>query len=598
MPGGGLVNIAPVAPGQYRADFANGNNVLLTGKTGEDEFNRFQALRSLTSATGPNAVAGPGAGAALSDFQGAEEAQAEDAAREQIQQNLAAANTTVQGKLEPGAAPRMGNTTVVEPVGGQAEPEAAGQAAPAQAPQQATGPQSLGYTMKAVNPATGKEESGEAFRMPDGSIGIYRAPTKGTPGGFTPFGKQMIEQRTQAMQMAGAHSAEAAKYEQIGTQIAINDARARQANLEEAKVQAMLEARDAAEEEAAIQKEVAGYKASYEKARQEFADAKVDPNRYVNQTPGGNWILGLSAALGAFGAAMARTPNFAMDFINGRIADDIRAQEAAINVKGRDADNQLATLTRGMGDLQLAKKAYRQLKLEEASIESQRIANQYKGQEIAANAMKLAHQSAAESAKQGQANDQAFMEKAVTNKAYFRQGSTGSAGGFVRPQLSGVQDVKDLQATKGPQAEAEARAVESGRTEKVAAFSAGITAAIKIRNNLTNRGVEGDPVDDPTSGPLDFIGGYSANKDLARNTSQLAAAYQAGRGKSDKDAELAEQDAVGSGSGSDRVKAADEGIEKFAAGIRAELVTLPPGKREELLGQMAPEVRAAVEGRK
>jgi hypothetical protein len=605
MAAGGIVSVTPVGPGQYKTDFANGNSVLLTGAEGENQFNRFQAAQSL--AMGPGAVAGPGAGPEPGEGPGIlsgianRAGQALKAINPLVNPTGAVADATAAAMAPDAPKERVGKTTLDAPTaqpapGGPTVPASAQAAAPGA---ESAGPVPLGYTMKAVDPATGKDIEGEAMKMPDGSIGVYRAPTRGSPGGLTSLGKQTMTQYGEAQQLAAEHSAKAAEAQQIGVDLAVQDAEARNAFVEEQKLQAQLEMQKQADEEAALQQKLVGLETSYETARQEFASARVDPDRYVKSKPGGNWILGLSAALGAFGAGLARTPNFAMEFISGRIADDMRAQESEINVKGREADNQLANLTRSLGDLKLAKTAFRQIKLEEAAYEAQRVAGQFKGQQIANNARMVSEQAAAEGIRAGEERSRSFVEHVMKDKLYYRQGSAGSAGGFLRPHLGGVQDVKTLQTPpKGPGAEAEARPVEGGRTEKISAYAAGITAALKVQENLEKRGVAADTFDDPATGAVDRVKNYSSNKDLNRNTDQLAAAYQAARGKSDKDADLAQKDAIGSGSGSDRTKAAAEGVEKFAAGIRAELVTLPPGKREEILGQMDPSVRAVVEGAK
>ena len=560
--GAGLTSVVQEGPGRFRATFANGNSIPLTGQTGQNLYDKQQAAVALSQPreqpTTPEQVA-------------------------------PAPQPSVPGE-------RVGTTVVSEPQGGQAEPETAAQ--------EQTGPVSLGYTMKSVDPTTGKEVEGEAFQMPDGSIGVYQAPRAGSPGGLTALGKQTMAQFAQSQLSAGEHGAKAAQAQQIGVDLAVQDAEARQGFIEEQKIQTQLELQKQADEEAAIQQKVAGLEASYQKASEAFRSARIDPDRYVKSKPGGNWILGLSAALGALGAGLARTPNFAMEFINARIADDVRSQEAEINVKGRDADNQLAGLTRALGDLKLAKTSYRQLKLEEASYEAQRVAGQFKGQQIANNALMVAEQSAAAGALESEKRVREFNEHVFKEKLYFRQGSAGTRGGFTRPQLGGVQAVKNLVTEKTDKelARAEARAelhpVESGRTEKISAFAAGIDSALRITQQLEKRGVTDDVYDDPQAGPLDRLSGMEDNADLRRDTTRLASGYQAARGKSDKDAELAEQDAIGSGSGRDRYKSAQAAVESFAHKAREELVTLPPNKQQELLAGMSPEARAAITGQK
>lgn len=551
----------PTNPNKYIATFANGNVVPLVGPTGKNLYDRQQAVRQL-SAPAPTPAPTP---------------QGEQAGAS------AQSPTKVVGGLPPDAPP---------PTQAHAAP-------------QQTGPISLGQTLEATDPVTGKKFTGEAFKMPDGTVRVKREGTAGSPGGLTQLGEQTMRQYGEAQTLAAQHSERAAEHRQTAVDLAVQDAEARQAYIEEQKIQTQLEMQRQADEEAVLQKKVAGLEASHEKARQEFASARVDPDRYIKSKPGGNWIAGLSAALGAFGAAMARTPNFALDFINARIADDVRSQEAEINVKGRDADNQLAQLTRALGDLSLAKKSFRQMKLEEASMEGQRVANQFKGQEIANNARLVSEQSAAEGIRAGEERSRAFVEHVMKDKLYFRQGSAGTPGGYFLTGTSELQGRKNLEtdpaATDKELARAQARAelhpVESGRTEKVAAFADGIDSALRIQSMLEERNVTGDVYDDPQGGPIDLLD-MSKNADLRRDTLRLASGYQAARGKSDKDAELAEKDATGNGSGRDRYNSAKSAVKSFARKAKQELITLPPNKQAELLAGMSPEARDAITGAK
>jgi hypothetical protein len=605
MAAGGVVSVTPVGPGQYRADFANGNSIPLMGKTGEDEYNRFLAQQSL-SARG--AVAGPGAGAPADEQSSA----LGTLGRAALLSNPITAGGLVAyeagkrllaPKTPEAPAERTGKTTVEEPKA-QEKPSAAAEAPAAAAEALPDHPVSLGQTLEATDPATGKKFTGEAFRMPDGTVRVMRSGTAGSPGGLTALGKQTMAQYGHAMAASGEHSARAAEAQQIGVDIAVQDAEARQAFVQKQQELNLLEQHRQQDEERELQTKVAGLESKYELARQTFADARVDPTRIGKG--GKNWLFGLSAALGAFGAGLARTPNFAMDFINARVADDIRAQEAEINVKGRDADNQLAGLTRSLGDLRLAKTAYKQLKLEEASLAGQRIAGQFKGQAIANNALMVSEQAAAEGIKVGEQRSREFVEHVMKEKLYYSQGSAGTRGGLYLTGTNELQGRKNLEADPAStdkelaraQARAELHPVESGRTEKISAFAAGIDSALKITSELEKRKVTEDVYDDPQSGLIDRASDMEGNADLRRETSRLASGYQAARGKSDKDAELAEQDATGSGSGRDRYHSAKSAVTTFARKAREELVTLPSNKQEELLAGMSAEARAAILGAK
>lgn len=58
---------------------------------------------------------------------------------------------------------------------------------------------------------------------------------------------------------------------------------------------------------------------------------EVQPNRIYEGKPGAQIMAALAASLGAFGASLNHTPNFAMDFINKQIDRDIDAQRDEIN---------------------------------------------------------------------------------------------------------------------------------------------------------------------------------------------------------------------------------------------------------------------------
>lgn len=459
--GAGLTSVVPDGQGFYRATFANGNTVRLGGQTGQKLYDQQQAAIALS------------------------QPRDQPTAPEQV--------APAPAPSRPGE--RVGSTVVGAPRGGQAEPAAAPEA-------EQTGPVKLGYTMKAIDPATGKEFEGEAIRQQDGSIGVFRAPTRGSPGGLTALGKQTMAQYAQAAVASGEHSAKAAEAQQIGVDIAVQDAEARQAFIQKQQELNLLEQHRQQDEERELQEKVSNLNAKYDLARQTFADARADPTRIGRG--GKKWLFGLSAALGAFGAGLARTPNFAMDFINARVADDIRSQEAEINVKGRDADNQLATLTRSLGDLKLAKTAYRQLKLEEASLEGQRIAGQFKGQAIAANAMMVAEQAAAEGIKVGEQRSREFVEHVMKEKLYYRQGSAGSAGGIFSPQLGQIQAgqnlekgrfelAKDKQALeKGAREEAtKGKGLNANTAARVAQIDASLAALDRYKQMHTEMGKPG-----------------------------------------------------------------------------------------------------------
>jgi len=94
-----------------------------------------------------------------------------------------------------------------------------------------------------------------------------------------------------------------------------------------------------------------------EKVRQTFESSSVDPNRMFKGEGGTatSIVAAIAAGLGAFGATLGRTENFALNSINGMIARDVAAQEADIRIRGAASDNALAQLNRSTGSLEQSK---------------------------------------------------------------------------------------------------------------------------------------------------------------------------------------------------------------------------------------------------
>ena len=100
-----------------------------------------------------------------------------------------------------------------------------------------------------------------------------------------------------------------------------------------------------------------------QKAQNEFSSARVDPGRMFKGEGGTatSIVAAIAAGLGAFGATLGRTDNFALNTINGMIDRDVSAQEAEIKIKGAAADNALSQLSRSTGSLEQGKLLLRQL---------------------------------------------------------------------------------------------------------------------------------------------------------------------------------------------------------------------------------------------
>lgn len=88
-----------------------------------------------------------------------------------------------------------------------------------------------------------------------------------------------------------------------------------------------------------------------DKAEQEYREHKVDPDRYFNQKGGFAKIASvIGQALGAYGAALAGTQNWAQQIVDNLIERDIAAQRLEREQLGDAADNAYTRLVMATGD--------------------------------------------------------------------------------------------------------------------------------------------------------------------------------------------------------------------------------------------------------
>lgn len=95
------------------------------------------------------------------------------------------------------------------------------------------------------------------------------------------------------------------------------------------------------------------------------AQRKIEPDRLWHQRgAAGNVALVLGQAMGAFGASINHTSNWAADLVNGQIDRDIAAQEDEIKSGRISANNKLARITDQMGgDVEQAKSVLKETHL-------------------------------------------------------------------------------------------------------------------------------------------------------------------------------------------------------------------------------------------
>lgn len=90
--------------------------------------------------------------------------------------------------------------------------------------------------------------------------------------------------------------------------------------------------------------------ARLQKEQDAVTQMKVDPNRLFREK-GALASIGsaLAVGLGAFGSALAKTPNYANEIVQGAINRDIAAQEDEIQRKGANANNAMANFVKTYG---------------------------------------------------------------------------------------------------------------------------------------------------------------------------------------------------------------------------------------------------------
>ena len=602
-PVGQFVSSEPVAPGAYRFGLKDGSSVMLNGAPAE-ELNRRITAGIQAPALGPGALAaGPSAPSP----------NASDAPT--VQQNAfgqaaaAQSGQTVETTPGGGKVARMplGNARALVDGDAKNDPQpapppesgpAATPAAPGTAPQQPGTPQSgpvpLGYTMEAIGP-NGQKVVGPAVRQPDGSIGVYVPPTAGSPGGFTKLGKQTMEQHvaTEATAAEAEQRAQAAKA--AGVQAEVDQAANEAGVAEEQKWQAQVAANDAQEEMRADQARYDALDSRFQKASEEARAGKVDENQYMRGATG--VFSAIAMALGAAGAVLGRSPNFAQQFVDSQIDRNIKRQELELQTK-RESANALGELRKELGgDLRLARVALKQMYTERAAAEARAASLSTKSDQVKNYSASAAAELEASAARQNEARQIAFREHLLGNKAYYSQGRAGSSGGFLQPTLQGVQNVKDLQ--KPDAAGGAGGATPAGAVESLSGMAQAIVAADKIKSKL---GADLSERDDPLAGPIDRAARVLSSDaerqavELDQATTALAKGIQSAFGKSDRDAEDALQMASGGGSSAARARAADSLRQRAVQQARQQLAGLPPEQQRQQLAAMPPEARAAILG--
>lgn len=617
MPFGQFVSSEPAGPGAYRFGLQNGQSVLMNGPAAEDLNKRLGASQALgpgALAAGPNQSLPPDT---ASDFvtpnpvaQAANMSMAPPPAGPEklpgggARMSLSAARGLMAQKApKPKAendpsAPGLPAAQGAAPTQQASAPAPGATAGAPEASQQPQGDTPLGYTMEAIGPG-GQKVTGPAVRRADGSIGVYVPPSKGSPGGFTKLGQQTLEQHVQTEAAASTAEQKAAEAKAMGVDAEVQRFAAEEGAAEEAKWQAALQVQAQQDEVAAEQKALEAANATYAKLSEEVKSTKIDENQYMSGARGVFSALGM--ALGAFGAVLGRSPNFAAEFVGAQIERNIRRQEAELATKKEGAGNALAMLQKQTGSLQTAKATLRALLTERTAADARAASLTGGSEQKRSYAAATAAELEAQALRANEARQMSFREHLLANKAYYQQGRAGSSGGFLQPTLKGVQDVKDLQKPDAAAAAGGANsATNVGAVETLSGMSQAIVAADQIKAQL-GKG-ELSEKDDPLSGPFDrvkrLVSGDAQRQatQLEQSTVALAKGVQSAFGKSDRDAQDALDMATGGGSSAARARAAEALKMRAVQQARQQLAGLPPAQQQQQLDAMPPEARKAILG--
>lgn len=146
------------------------------------------------------------------------------------------------------------------------------------------------------------------------------------------------------------------------------------------------------EKEATIAKEVASQMAENNKIAQEVKEWHYDPERIYKGEYGGLKKLAhvIGMALGAAGATLGRTPNFALQIVNDQLSRDAKAQFAELSKKKwsyQQGRNMLADLYQKKGDIRQAFLLEKQIYLDIAATSLTEYAAQAKTEEAKASAL-------------------------------------------------------------------------------------------------------------------------------------------------------------------------------------------------------------------
>jgi hypothetical protein len=194
---------------------------------------------------------------------------------------------------------------------------------------------------------------------------------------------------------------------------------------------------------------------------------------------------------------------------------------------------------------------------------------------------------------------------AVKEEISYKQGAPTGGGGRPPRTVDALEEAargeKALNVIMG-KSDSQGREVQGEKLGDVNAAMETLEAADAISRDIKGLGAESSDIDDPLSGPIDaaarLIGtggsGRRTRQSLESNTQRLARGIQQSLGKSDNDAKLADQMAIGDGSGVSRLRQAETARRAALGRIQTAVAGMTPQQRQTFLRGLTAERRTQV----
>lgn len=441
-----------------------------------------------------------------------------------------------------------------------------------------------------------------------GSAGGMMAQGMTSRGGYN-VDEQFLDQ------MEGSQLRTAA-IQQEGIERGVRAAAERQGFMDAQKAQAERELAVQAHENAVKQQRLGDFQAKYDKAEQDYTNFHAEKEREAESPKAkmATFIGALSSALGALGAGLARTPNFAAEAVARHNEMQLRREEAELRVRKDNRDTMLGQLQQQMGSLDLAKSAYRAMQAKQSAMGWEMLAQKEQDAGKQQQLMQVAELQNQQYLKWREEYVRG-AEGEVTRTFRYQPPTSGAPARRESLTLEEHGQVKDLlqkdanlaktrsDVANGP----DMKEIAPARTETMNALAGAVRAARGIELNIAARKMgEDNTIDDPLEGGVDalhraassVVGGDRAKLDnqLKADTFALARGLQTNYGKSDNDARMADEAARGNGSAADRLRAARATKNMAVEKLRGELSTLPPDQQRRFLSSLDPKTQAAIKG--